>query len=332
MDKNTETETKYAKESELKRKTSTSTTVKKRTRIKAADVEWCINSATNLSVKAFALAFKYSDRQYCHARYKLILESHIQDEHRSRLQDEFEAWRKTMDCPEFWDNQRRAKALAKANDNCPKAANTLFIANTQGIRSSVVNYHVRGPAPTTSFTPVAPVLATTGTLDSLSHFSSVADTTASTPNEHNLDTSAPTSTADIYDNGIIGPVTAKFRQYQSLADSIPKPCLVEPNIQEILALADVLFLAPEQHSDLKVAVFGQELLDKVMSHQTKMLLDKVPAPCSEFTSTDFMAIVDIVSAIDAKSMSPKQAKLQLLIMASEVNDLRANVITGIADM
>ncbi|KAG0163088.1 hypothetical protein DFQ29_003424, partial [Apophysomyces sp. BC1021] len=33
-----------------------------------------------------------------------------------------------------------------------------------------------------------------------------------------------------------------------------------------------------QHSDAKMAVFDQELLDEAMSHQTKMLLAKVPAP------------------------------------------------------
>ncbi|KAI7902877.1 uncharacterized protein BX663DRAFT_508723 [Cokeromyces recurvatus] len=81
-----------------------------------------------------------------------------------------------------------------------------------------------------------------------------------------------------------------------------------------------------------MTVFGQELLDEVMSHQTKVLLDKVSSPCSEFAPADFMNIVDVVSAIDAKSMSPKQAKLQLLTLASTMNDLRANVIEGIADM
>jgi hypothetical protein len=45
-----------------------------------------------------------------------------------------------------------------------------------------------------------------------------------------------------------------------------------------------------------------------------------------------MTVVDVVSAIDAKTMSPKQARLQLLTLASNMNDLRANVIEGIADM
>ncbi|KAG0737345.1 hypothetical protein G6F60_012054 [Rhizopus arrhizus] len=156
----------------------------------------------------------------------------------------------------------------------------------------------------------------------------MADTLVPTPSKDKLDSSAPapatTSTADIQDHWIIGPVTAKFRQYQCMADSISKSCPLEPNVQEILALANVFFLAPEQHSDAKMAVFGQELLDEAMSHQTKVLLDKVPTPCSGFTPTDFMTIVDVVSAIDAKTMSPKQARLQLLTLASSMNDLRAN--------
>ncbi|KAG1138811.1 hypothetical protein G6F37_012866 [Rhizopus arrhizus] len=195
-------------------------------------------------------------------------------------------------------------------------------------------------APTTPVghpgTSVPPVLATTGKPASQSLSPSMTGTLVSTPSKDKLDSSAPvsatTSTADIQDHWIIGPVTAKFRQYQCMADSIPKPCPLEPNVQEILALANVLFLAPEQHSDAKMAVFGQELLDEAMSHQTKMLLDKVPTPCSGFTPTDFMTIVDVVSAIDAKTMSPKQARLQLLTLASSMNDLRANVIEGIADM
>ncbi|KAI7902876.1 uncharacterized protein BX663DRAFT_416183, partial [Cokeromyces recurvatus] len=78
-----------------------------------------------------------------------ILESHIQEEYRSGLQDEFEAWRKTIDCTEFWVNQRRAEALAKTNDNCSEAANNLLIPNTQEIRSSVVKCYVPEPVPAT---------------------------------------------------------------------------------------------------------------------------------------------------------------------------------------
>ncbi|KAG1532444.1 hypothetical protein G6F51_013102 [Rhizopus arrhizus] len=292
MDKASGTETKHATESKVRRKTSLSTSTRKRTRIKSADVHWCIDNVANLSVQTFAITFKHYDRQHCHSRYNIMLDSHIPEEHRSRLQDEFETWRKTIHCIEFWRNQRRAQALAEANDNCSEAANNLLISNVQEIKSSVEKYHVPEPSPVTMTlqapttpvghpgTSVPPVLATTGTPVSQSLSPSMADTLVPTPSKDKLDSSAPapatTSTADIQDHWIIGPVTAKFRQYQCMAD--------------------------------------------------------MPTPCSGFTPTDFMTIVDVVSAIDAKTMSPKQARLQLLTLASSMNDLRANVIECIADM
>ncbi|KAI9468408.1 hypothetical protein BDB00DRAFT_793749 [Zychaea mexicana] len=119
-------------------------------------------------------------------------------------------------------------------------------------------------APTTPVgypgTSVPPVVATAGTPVSQSLSPSMTDTRVSTLSKDKLDSSVPalatTSTADIQDHWIIGPVTAKFWQYQCMADNISKPCPLEPNVQEILALANVLFLAPEQHSDAKMAVFG----------------------------------------------------------------------------
>ncbi|KAG1457195.1 hypothetical protein G6F56_006665 [Rhizopus delemar] len=58
-------------------------------------------------------------------------------------------------------------------------------------------------------------------------------------------------------------------------------------------------------------IIGQGLLDEVISHQTKLLLDKMPAPYSEYTSTDFMTIFDVASVIVAKSMFPKQLRIHL---------------------
>lgn len=82
-----------------------------------------------------------------------------------------------------------------------------------------------------------------------------------------------------------------------------------------------------------MAVFGRKPLDEVISHRTKTLLDKVTTHSSEFTPTDFMTIVGVVSAIDAReNHEPKQDRLQLLTLDSSMKDLRANVIEGIADM
>jgi dihydrofolate reductase len=52
-------------------------------------------------------------------------------------------------------------------------------------------------------------------------------------------------------------ITSLFLKYRYQADVIPKPVPLESNIQEILALSDVLFLANEQHSECKMTVFGE---------------------------------------------------------------------------
>lgn len=73
-------------------------------------------------------------------------------------------------------------------------------------------------------------------------------------------------------------VTSVFLKYQLQADvnnawllyndylwstTIPKPFPLESNIQEILALSDVFFLANEQHSECKMAVFGGNDYSKI---------------------------------------------------------------------
>ncbi|CAO3683787.1 unnamed protein product [Rhizopus stolonifer] len=157
-----------------------------------------------------------------------------------------------------------------------------------------------------------PVPATTDTSDLLSPFQSAAYTPVSTPNKENLDTSAPasvaTSTAHIYDNCIIGLVTPKFSALSVYGRQYSKTFSIGTQYPRNL-------------------VFGQRSI--FGSGATQRCKDGSfwpgACPCSEFTLTDFMTIVDVVSAIDAKSMSPKQARLQLLTLASKVNDLPADV-------
>ncbi|ORZ06423.1 hypothetical protein BCR42DRAFT_397730 [Absidia repens] len=91
-------------------------------------------------------------------------------------------------------------------------------------------------------------------------------------------------------------------------------------------------MAPEQHSHTKMEVFGPDFLNKAIAYQTKTLIDQVSVPLPSFTADNFMSIVSIVAAIDANSLSPKNARLQLLTMTSTINGLRQNVIEGIADM
>ncbi|KAL0089805.1 hypothetical protein F4703DRAFT_1705378, partial [Phycomyces blakesleeanus] len=58
-------------------------------------------------------------------------------------------------------------------------------------------------------------------------------------------------------------INSLFLKYQYQEDILPKPVPLESNIQEILALSGVLFLANEQHSEYKVAVFGEQMLNNL---------------------------------------------------------------------
>ncbi|GAN11651.1 hypothetical protein MAM1_0777c11230 [Mucor ambiguus] len=125
------------------------------------------------------------------------------------------------------------------------------------------------------------------------------------------------------------------REDQAPADFkiiIPKPVPLKSSIQEIfLALSGALLLANEQHSECKMTVFGEQVL--LLKHQTQALLSNVPHNALNFTNDDFMAMVNVVSAIDEEEgMTPKSAKLRLLTLATSMDRFKSNVVEGIADL
>ncbi|CEP10452.1 hypothetical protein, partial, partial [Parasitella parasitica] len=107
---------------------------------------------------------------------------------------------------------------------------------------------------------------------------------------------------------------------------------LESNIQDILNLSGVLFLANEQHSECKMAVLGEQVLKNLLKHQTQALLSNVPHDAPNFTNDDLKKMVNVVSAIDEEDMSPKSAKLNLLTLATSMDRFKSNVVEGIADL
>ncbi|CAO3619706.1 unnamed protein product [Mucor hiemalis] len=97
-------------------------------------------------------------------------------------------------------------------------------------------------------------------------------------------------------------------------------------------MGDVLFLGRNQYSSMKLSIFGEELLDKLLDDQKRALLSKVPESCPDFTMNDYTAVLKVMCSIDEKVITPKQAKLQLLSLAGGMNSLKGNVIEGIADL
>lgn len=280
----------------------------KRPRVLAADAQWCARNASTLTLKAFALEHGYYERRRCHARYKTII-ANMSEAEQPRLLQEFENWCLTLDCTAFWKERKRTYALETAASNCSEVINKMLVSDSQGLLEPP-----HPPQETTESQPIA--RTTTADLDQQEH----ANTQQESDNEER--------------HWIIdgNDITSLFLKYRHQADIIPKPVPLESNIQEILALSGVLFLANEQHSECKVAVFGEQVLKNLLKCQTQTLLSKVPNDTPSFTNDDFMEMVNVVSAIDEEGMSPKSAKLRLLTLATSMDQFKSNVVEGIADL
>ncbi|KAL9541267.1 hypothetical protein MBANPS3_009224 [Mucor bainieri] len=96
-------------------------------------------------------------------------------------------------------------------------------------------------------------------------------------------------------------------------------------------MAGILFLAPQQHSNLKLQLFGEALLEDLTHQQIDILRARVPS-CDDFNNDELLQLLNVVSEIDAGKMTTKAARLKLLTLAASKTDYKANVIEGIADM
>lgn len=75
----------------------------------------------------------------CHSRYKSIIENRIPKEDQSRLSDDFNNWRKTLYCIEFWKEQKRVHASSAVDSNC-SVINKFSVKNSEGILAFAENF------------------------------------------------------------------------------------------------------------------------------------------------------------------------------------------------
>ena len=127
-------------------------------------------------------------------------------------------------------------------------------------------------------------------------------------------------------------VTNLFRQYQhniaiQVADK--RPFQAESDLQEILVLSNVLFLAPNQHSYLKVQVFGCQIVNSLCQATIDRFMDNLEADFSTQEVSDLAAIVD---DIQTRKKLTIDAQLNLLLKAKTMGRIKAAVVRGIANL
>ncbi|KAI8072899.1 hypothetical protein BC940DRAFT_226282, partial [Gongronella butleri] len=52
------------------------------------------------------------------------------------LLEDFETWRGTVDCVEFWRERRRAFSMAKTEANCSEVINAMLVTDSAAIGAS----------------------------------------------------------------------------------------------------------------------------------------------------------------------------------------------------
>ncbi|CEG76373.1 hypothetical protein RMATCC62417_11275 [Rhizopus microsporus] len=231
-------------------------TSKKRKRT-PSDVTWCLNHASSLSLKSFAHHFKLYDRQYCQARYRAILEKYFEDDAKASLLAELKQWNLSMDSTNFWKEQARSKVMSDAHASCSALVNQIIVEETPHVDRSNDS-----PSATASTSNASTSQNETNLENTTSSHSNATNTFSNSLPPSSTTSFDNDSSSDFSSNESFSPwlvhninVTDLFRTYQQQI-STESTFKIETDLQEILALSDILFLAPNEHSTLKSQVFG----------------------------------------------------------------------------
>ncbi|GAA5804665.1 hypothetical protein HPULCUR_010168 [Helicostylum pulchrum] len=118
-------------------------------------------------------------------------------------------------------------------------------------------------------------------------------------------------------------ITDLFQQYRRCVDTINIPFPLEISLKELLAVTDILFLAPMDHSPAMINIFGQ---------LKRLLGELMPANTTKINDSDFIKVTDTINAADSKAISVREAKRDLLNLDATMNNTIGNVIEGLANL
>ncbi|KAI7846524.1 hypothetical protein BDC45DRAFT_529201 [Circinella umbellata] len=266
------------------------------------DAQWCINNNQSLSLKIFAKEFGLGDRSYATNRYTNILTKYFGVSERTKLVKEMEGWKKSVDQVDFWKEQKRNLTLAKARAVCSSYVNNLILEQAPSESSN--NSNSNSNSNNDNNNSINPESTVTSTL-----------------------TLSPFIIKHLN-------VTDAFKEYQQYISSHYSTFTIEKDLQEIMATADILFLAPDDHSECKKKVFRLSNLDLMC---TEMLQEIKIVNTQEdeelFNDEEFMKVTRIINEVTEKTKTTKTARLELLTLAASMEiSNKASVIEGVSNL
>lgn len=297
------------------------------------DAQWCPDNIDDLSLKAFATSLSMYDWMYETTRYKNIFSKYVPTDHKECLLQEMTIWMKSKNVVDFWKEMKRKTTLSTSEATWSQIINKLLTTDTQNLLESIdtsADYNL--PTETPKTTPVS--TSATLELDCLLEATSLQDLLPTSPvlstNQDNTRDNKDNNDSKWTFNGT--NVTNLSRQYQhrTKAQRADKSSFqVEFDLQEILALSNILFLAPNQHSDLKVQVFGFQFVDSLCYATINRFMDNLEVDFSMQEVSDLAAIMDDV--LTRKKLAI-DAQLDLLFTAKTMDPAKVAVAYGIANL
>ncbi|KAG1147359.1 hypothetical protein G6F37_002019 [Rhizopus arrhizus] len=260
---------------------------------------------------------------YATTRYKNTLTKYVPTDHKERLLQEMAIWMKSMDVAEFWKEMKRKGTLRTLEATYFQIINKLLTTDVQNLPKSIdTNTDYDLPTATPETAPVSTPAALE--LDCLLEAMLLQGLLPTLPlPSTNQDNTRGSNDSEWTFNGT--NVTNLFRQYQhkitiQVADK--SSFQAESSLQETLALSNILFLAPNQHSDLKVQVFGCQIVDSLCHATINRFMDNLEVDFSTQEVSDLAVIVD---DIQTRKKLTIDAQLDLLLKAKTMGPVKAAV-------
>ncbi|CEP15453.1 hypothetical protein [Parasitella parasitica] len=251
-------------------------------------------------------------------RYRNILNKYISDDHvRKNLLDDLKNWSDTVNFVVFWQERARTATVVQSRAGCSSFVNNSIMEVTPKSQDNVdQNINVIEQE----------------NEDEAFESSSGATTTpfiinnASSPAlDRTMDNVIPTTPWIVGNTNI----TDLFQQYRQHVTTIGLPFPLETSLKELLAVSDIIFLAPMDHSSDMVEIFGQSTLNDVCN---QVLGELMPENTAKINDSDFIKVTDTINAVDSKSISVREGKRDLLNLAATMTNTTGNVIERLANL
>ncbi|CEG78138.1 hypothetical protein RMATCC62417_12787 [Rhizopus microsporus] len=267
---------------------STNDPPKKKQRVMAADIQWCINNKDTFTLKSFADEFGLLDR----------------------LMQKSEAFKL------YWLERSRIRTQLDVHIDCAEYVHDVVGRETRTLSSTVTATDTTTPTPTTAISSdtissTADDTIRTTDVESETDADTAPTEVAADPLAEDVENMSPL-TPWIFKDVDMAELFTRFRQAVNRMSS-NHLFFIESSVHELLTLSNILLLCPGQHSPLCMNVFTEDVIPEL----NKELLSEIMDFNLDMTDDACMKLARIINNVESNIQSKDDAELDLLMLGKE---------------